>query len=269
MAKQSKSGFTLVEMSFVLVIMGLVIMIVFPALKSIKETTQIQATQTTLDTLMRASAAYTQAHGCLPCPTPETATGSSIGLVRGDATNGQACGTCAAADGLVPFSSLGLPERMAKDGWGNWVTMRVDPALTINFGTAPPASVCLSSDPSPCVHGESRKGLCQENLSSANRISVKTRTGSLIKAAILFVSHGKNGKGSFRHFGSGFIRTDSFSPPCAKLRGFEHCNADGNNDFVDGLYSNGEFATFDDHLRYLGRDALVSYLGNAACQTEW
>lgn len=268
MNTRSKAGFTLVEMSFVLIIIGLVIMIVFPALKTITQSTQNSTTQTNLKALMHASAAFTQANGCVPCPTPASATKEAIGYVRGD-TSGIACAACANPEGIVPFASLGVPEHMAKDGWGNWITMGVDPALAINFGSAPPASVCLSSDPAPCVRGESRKGLCQEALTSTNRLSIRSQNGSLTEAAILFASHGLNGTGAYRKHKTGFTRHGSFAFTCSANRGFENCNADGNQSFSVAPYTTGEYVTFDDQLLYLGRNALVSYLGNAACQTEW
>lgn len=269
MRRNQTSGFTLIEMSFVLVIIGLVIMIVFPALKSIQQSTQNKATQTNLDALMHASAAYVQANGCLPCPTPPTATGVRIGRVRGD-TNNDTCGSCSSPEGVAPFASLGLPMRTAKDGWGNWITMRVDPALTINFGSAPPASVCLSSDPAPCVRGESRKGLCQEDLSSTNRITVRSSTGSETEVALLFASHGLNGRGAYRLNRTGFTRILSdFTRTCSTLGAFEHCNVNGDNSFTDAAYTTSDHVAFDDQLRFLGRNALVTYLGNAACQTNW
>jgi len=254
MIKQSETGFTLVEMSFVLVIIGLVITIVFPALKSIRQNTQNQVTQFNLDALMKSSAAYVQANGCLPCPTPKTATGQRIGRVRGD-TNNYACGDCLDPEGIVPFVSLGIPMKMAKDGFGNWVTMRIDPALAVNFRVVPV---------------EKNTGFCQANLSSSNRIKIRNKFGSENEAAIIFVSHGINGKGAFRHYSTGFNRILSvFNRNCSVLGAFEHCNSDGDNNFVNANYTTSDYETFDDQIRFLDRNSLVTYLGNVACQTVW
>lgn len=262
---RSKAGFTLVEMSFVLVIIGLVIVIVFPALKAVRQSTQNQTTQSNLDALMRANAAYVQAHGCLPCPTPPSARGNEIGFVRGDENN-IACGTCGTSEGVVPFISLGLPMHMAKDGWGHWITMSVDTALTINFGSSPPSSLCLSSDPAPCVRGESRKGLCQENLPSTNRLIVRQETNGDAEAALLLLSHGENGFGAYRTslpYYNGFTRSATSPSP------YEQENTDGDLNYRVARFSTDPLRSFDDHLRFIGRDALVTYLGNPACQTEW
>lgn len=272
--RRKQRAFTLVEMSMVLIVIGLVIVVVFPALNAIRQSTQRQVTQSNLDTLLRASAAFVQSHGCLPCPTPASTVGTGFGYVRGNAT-GAACASCTQAEGIVPFASLGLPIGVAKDGWGRWITMRIDPALAINFGVVPPTSICLSSDPLPCVQGESRKGLCQGSLPSTNRITVTTPGATVQQAAILFLSHGANGFGAYH---AGPLTNDGTNDhpaftggltPCSATGGFERCNANSDAAFISGEGSNIAVSSFDDQLRYLGRDALVAYLGNVACQTTW
>lgn len=269
----NRKAFTLAEMSMVLVVVGLVIMIVFPALTVFRQSMQTSTTQSNLQALMRATTAFVQANGCLPCPTPAATTDASFGRVRGDTVT-SSCGTCSVAEGIVPFISLGIPQQIAKDGWGRWITMRVDPALTINFGVVPPTALCLASDPAPCVTGESRKGLCRANLPSSNRIAVATVGGGTQQASILFLSHGANGFGAFKadpsvsaglndHLFKGALT------PCTATGGFERCNANGDLAFVDAPFSNDPTAPYDDVMVYAGRDALVTALGNPACQTTW
>lgn len=270
------AGFTLVEMSLVLIIIGLVIMIVYPALHAVRLSTQQQATSSNLTALMRATAAFVQANGCLPCPTPASTLGAGFGRVRGD-TVASLCGTCNVAEGIPPFASLGVPMTIAKDGYGRWVTMRVDPALTTNFGVVPPTSQCLPGDPLPCVAGESRKGLCQDgvNLPQTDRISVLTPAGGTQQAAILFASHGANGFGAF--YADPFTNSGSDYHPtyrgpltaCSATGGFERCNVNNDRYFVSAPLSNDPSAPFDDQLVFLDRNALVTHLGNQACQSAW
>ena len=63
-------GFTLVEMAVVIVVSGLVMMGVLPALTGVRSANQRSLTQSNLQALMIATASYVQANGCLPCPTP-------------------------------------------------------------------------------------------------------------------------------------------------------------------------------------------------------
>ncbi len=273
-AQENSHGFTLIEMSLVLVIVGMVITTIFPTLKLVREYAQNQQTQSNLDTLIRATAAYVQANGCLPCPTPASTVGGGFGRVRGDMIT-LPCGACTQPEGVVPFASLGLPMNTAKDGWGRWITMRIDPALAINFGVTPPTTQCLPSDPFPCVQGESRKGLCQANLSNSNRINIITPGSATTQAAVLVLSHGANGYGSYHsdpNANDGVDTHPSFTgslAPCSTNGGYERCNANGDRDFINASVSNDPRAYFDDSLRFLDRNALVSYLGNGACQTTW
>lgn len=227
-------GFTLVEMAMVIVIAGLVIMIVYPALNVARMGAQQTLTETNLHALLRATAVYAQANGCLPCPTPAEKTGPDFGKVRGDGAATAACGKCDQPEGIVPFASMGLPESMARDGWGRWITMRIDPDLAnppnpenppnaAKPFIVPPTAPCQCADfaagniPAGCttsgtaltgcaVLGASQKGLCRAvynasknplGLKTDDRIVVKTPSGADQYAAVLFLSHGPSGRGAF------------------------------------------------------------------------
>jgi prepilin-type N-terminal cleavage/methylation domain-containing protein len=281
-------GFTLVEMAVVLVIIGLLILTIFPALTSLRSSSQRSLTQSNLQSLMHSTAAYVQANGCLPCPMSPTATGTGFGHVRGDSSiSPLPCGACAIPEGVVPYASLGVPASTAHDGWGHWITMRVDPALTINFGITPPTAACTANDLPPntvtptCVTlNASQKGLCSMGLSSTNRIIVQTPNGNATppsqQAAVIFVSHGTTGYGSF--FEQAFppsgnngqrLPFPSTVPSCSSKGGFSICNADGNNTFVDSPVIYGGIDPYDDVLAFADRNTLVSMFGNGSCQTVW
>src|SRR5580704_2122951 len=103
-----RQGFTLVEMAVVLVIIGLLIMTVFPALIALRMGSQRSLTQSNLQALMLATAAYVQANGCVPCPVPLVVgvppPAGGFGRVRGD-TVAAACNGCPAPEGIPPFAS--------------------------------------------------------------------------------------------------------------------------------------------------------------------
>lgn len=275
MLQTMRKGFTLIEMSLVLVIIGMIIVIVFPALQAIRSNTQYTLTRNNLDYLMRTSAAFTHAHGCVPCPTPAGTTGHGFGHVRGN-NSGDMCGDCTIAEGIPPFASLGIPQRMAKDGWGRWFTMRIDPALATNFGPQPPTAACTASDnQATCPLDHSAKGLCAMNISKANTLQIRTPGGTTQEAAILFLSHGANGFSSYRagplNIGqaNNHPSYDGPSTNCSLFGGFERCNTDGNNVFTDADRNNNTGAPFDDFLYHLKRNALISLLGNHICETVW
>ncbi len=269
----SLKAFTLVEMSLVLIVIGLVILIVFPAMKALRDGTQRQLTHSNLSALSRSIAAFVQANGCLPCPTPASAVGAGFGYVRG--ANGAACGTCNIEEGIPPFASLGLPAATAKDGWGRWITLRIDPALALNEkNIVPPTSPCLASDPAPCTLGASQKGLCRTNIPSTNRISIRTSADMTQPAAFVLVSHGPNGYGAFTTstIAGGADYNHHYNGPagtCTTTSGYERCNADGDLSFADMMATTNPTDPFDDILVYMDRNALVASLGQGACQTEW
>ncbi|MGE0108217.1 MAG: type II secretion system protein [Bdellovibrionales bacterium] len=274
-----RKGFTLIEMSFVLVIVGMIIVMVFPALKAIHKSTQYTATQTNLSTLMRAAAAFTHAHGCLPCPTPAAPStyvtpSSGFGHVRGD-SSGTMCGTCSTAEGIPPFMSMGLPAATAKDGYGRWITMSIDPKLAENSGTLPPTAPCTASDGSSCLLDHSQKGLCAAGLDKSKAPQVRIHSSSNTEPkefALIFLSHGENGYGAFRIDSSPTNNMHNYNGPassCSLHSGFEICNTDNDRVFVDAEHKNTKKDPFDDILYYLDRNALIALLGNHVCETTW
>lgn len=272
----SNSGFSLVEMSIVLVVIGLLLLALLPSLETVRRSTQQNVTRENLESVMRATAAFVQANGCLPCPTPAGTTGTGFGAVAGVA-GGPACAACtaASAEGLPPFAALGLSSAQIRDGWGRLLTYRVDPALTVNFGIVPPTAPCLAADlppnpvtPTCTLVNASQKGLCRTGLSNANRVQVTEAGGATQEVAVIVLSHGANRAGAFDDAGNraAFPATQ---PACGAASGFERCNADGNRFFaIRPLTPTGD-DPFDDQAQYMSRNALVSLLGSGTCQTVW
>lgn len=292
MQKPFARGFTLVEMSVVLIIVGLLIVTVYPALTLSRMASQRTATQTNLQALMQATAAFVQANGCVPCPTPASVAGPGFGRVRGDTVTA-ACNGCATVEGIPPFVALGIPATMAHDGWGRWISMRVDPALTVAAlaNVVPPTLPCTASDlaanpvtPTCTTVNVSQKGMCQANLSAANRVKIQTPVGASQNAAVLFISYGAKGYGAFLAEASpaftGFNGGCRLSFPnvavaCQQNLGctspvdgqaYAKCNATGKNTFYNPIPQDN----YDQMMVFADRNMLVSMLGNGAtCQTVW
>lgn len=263
-------GFTLVEMAVVVVIAGILILALLPALQSIQQSGRLSATQTNLQTLLRATAAYTLANGCLPCPTPGSAiSGSGLGKV-GTAGN-MPCGGCTAPDGIPPFAALGLDAVTAKDGWGRWITLHVDAGLTNPIACSPTETT--GGLPGCGLNEATRSGLCRANLPATNRITINLPNGASASAAVIFVSHGANGYGAYRQQTSASQCTNWRLPfttgtTCVNGRGSERCN---DKCLTPGhaFWLTERSERFDDVIVHAGRNALVSLFGNAACTTPW
>jgi type II secretory pathway pseudopilin PulG len=256
-------AFTLVEMSFVLIVIGLVLMLVLPTITSMRNAMAQKTTAENLQALMRATAAFVQANGCVPCPAPASVSGTGFGRLRGDAST-TACAGCTTWEGIPPFVALGVPAALARDGWGRWVTMRVDPALTAATLTTVPPSGAL--------------GLCAAGLATTNRPSVRQPNQATtlgVPAAVVFVSHGANGSGAYtaNPYTSSLNGTrasfPASQPACATNQGYERCNAAGTGSFVESTPIMAETDPYDDKVLYLGRNALVAAFGSTACTTTW
>lgn len=228
---------------------------------------------------MNATAAFVQANGCVPCPTPAASyITNGFGLVRGaTGTNPAACAGCSVTVGFVPFRSLGLSENMARDAYGRWLSFAVDATLTQGAlgAVVPPSAPCKAGDALPCAAdgsdiGVRKKGLCQPGFSSTARVRVNSN-GINQDAAVMILSHGVNGRGAYRNAPQN--NNDRMAFPAAQTacnqttgEGAERCNADGDINFVNVTQNNDETDPFDDQMLYIGRNALVAFLGNPACQ---
>jgi type II secretory pathway pseudopilin PulG len=276
----NSEGFSLAEAAIALVVVATVVGAMVPSVLSMRAGEQARATRQNLETVMRASAAYVQANGCFPCPTPSALLvedeQGSFGLVRGD-ISGAACGDCQQQIGVVPFRSLGLPQSLARDGYGRYLTFAVDAVLTsANFGS----SMCKEAK-DECTQEDVdlhklKKGLCKENISTSTHVNIKQvsiNPTASVKVALLVLSHGKNGYGAYRERPAATQRLPfPVSVPTCSLAdntGLERCNSDdGKLDFIETTPATGN-DPFDDQLLYFSRDALMTFAGGRACDTKW
>lgn len=269
-------GFTLPEMAIVVVIAGLLLVTLLPALRATQSAAALSATHSNLQTLLRATAAYVAANGCLPCPTPAE---KVFGFGKIGTTNNTPCGSCDGdkADGIPPFASLGLDAATAKDGWGRWITMHIDPALA-----NPMPLACNDVEKAAEIPGCSKNdrflnGFCKlESRTGASlqqRMSIVLENAGTAPASVVFLSHGANGYGSYirNPQGSGGNCTEKrlgFPTPQKCPLSAEVCNnkcLTADNNFYEAR--RGE--NFDDILAYADRNALVSLLGSGSCTTKW
>lgn len=256
----SEQGFTLAETAMVLAILAVVIGTLVPSFLSIRVSEQARTTSQNLQTVMRSIAAFVQSSGCLPCPTPASAAFSNgHGYVAGG--NGTACGTCSNPTGLLPFRSLGLPEALAKDAYGHWLTYAVDTRLASYVASAPNTQLPVSGT----------NGLCSVTMATAAPLDIQLSNGShQSNIAAMVLSHGANGYGAYRNNpNDGRLAFPNATPACSGTTGAERCNArDNNRNFITPIAAVGN-DPFDDNYLYLDRNSLVSYLGNPACTTGW
>jgi prepilin-type N-terminal cleavage/methylation domain-containing protein len=117
-ARPAASGFTLIEMAVVLVVVSLILGSLLVPLASQVEQRKIESTEQILEQARDALLAFAAARGRLPCPAG-TAGGQEV------LTTSTAVGDCANFWGFLPAATLGLSpldsNGYARDGWGGEV----------------------------------------------------------------------------------------------------------------------------------------------------
>jgi prepilin-type N-terminal cleavage/methylation domain-containing protein len=130
-------GFSLLEMSVVLVIIGVVVAGGVAIIPKVLEKRQFDDTQARLKIVQQALLDYRKAYNRLPCPGDSTLAMSSANFGIEAATAGACTGTPAAVTnnngvsfGMLPVRTLQLPDDMALDGWGRRIGYNVDTRYT-------------------------------------------------------------------------------------------------------------------------------------------
>lgn len=193
-----KRGFTLIELTVVLAIIGLVIGGGMATLTAGVQQSGYNSTVATMNAIDQAILNYKQAFGRIPCPgdltlaptssyygleagagsgsSPGVGTGECIGAsMHPSANNGTASTT--AEEGSVPTRSLRLADTYMYDGWGRKIRYAVSPSYTANLGSA-----------TACSAAGSGKVLMVSDSHSSQRSQA---------AAYVLVSHGATGHGGY------------------------------------------------------------------------
>lgn len=169
-------GFTLVELAVALAIIALLLGFMVVPLSTQMDQQHNSDTQRQLDLIREALIGFAVANGRLPCPAaPGTAS-----TVAGAGTENKPGANCGITDGVVPWTTLGLPEM---DAWGHRFTYTVSQ----EFANDAPGTLSTFL------------------LTDNGGITVKSTAGGVTLASnipAIVVSHGKNGLGAYRPDGT-------------------------------------------------------------------
>lgn len=242
-----RRGFSLIELSVVLVIISLVMGMGLSAGTAYIDRTKADVTRERLKAIRAAIEAHVAANGSFPCPAPLT-------LVPGTAQFGMAqdCTTAAAGlirlpsaatdtarAGAVPIRTLNLPETHIRDAWDGKFTYIVTKALTADLGA---------------------DGVLSIQDGAGNPITTPPGQG-----AYMVVSHGRNRAGAYPY------RSTAVAVPCGSALDAENCDT---NDLVllDAPYNDADTATsayFDDHTVWGMKPAAAAPAGGTGAGLVW
>lgn len=132
------TGFTLLEMSIVLVIIAIVVGAGLATFMASLKARQLQETQTKMVAIQKALYDYRIANNRIPCPANITLAITAQYFGIEGATPGTCTGGNPAAnfsngnnvEGMVPTKTLMLPDDYAFDGWGRRIMYAVDKRFT-------------------------------------------------------------------------------------------------------------------------------------------
>lgn len=186
-------GFTLVEMTIVLLIVSILLAGVLMPLSMQMELRRYADTRKTMDQINEALIGFVLINGRLPCP-------ADPALADGVATAGEERVACTAAGtnvGVIPWVTLNLPET---DEWGGRFTYRVSSAFADKHppntwgGCTPPVNPAAPTSFALCSGGDMKV----QGRTTAKAAYDMTN----LALPAVFISHGKNGYGTYGRQGN-------------------------------------------------------------------
>ncbi|MBS0236533.1 MAG: type II secretion system protein [Proteobacteria bacterium] len=294
MNKRIQKGFTLIEVSIVILIMGLLLTGGLVTMFATSERGKTTQTAANLANIQDALAIFLAMNGRLPCPAglSQTQDSSAFGIEQTSGSNPMACNTASGLFsgttggetqyyGMVPVRTLGLSDASAIDGFGNRIVYVVQNAFVNNATTntscvtlgtsalnsSATANLCYRGQASPSTGGGGGTGGLVIADASGNTISTD--------AVYVLISYGANGYGAYiSNSGSGAALQNGLPlPNSIYANEYDNlncnpttfvCSSSGvNNVFVQATTTN----TFDDIVYFETRNNLLTkcnkYAANA------
>jgi prepilin-type N-terminal cleavage/methylation domain-containing protein len=187
------TGFTLVELTVVVVIAAMMLSLGLGALNAQLLSINYSETKKRQTVIKDALTAYLGANKRLPCPDiPNSTNGGTDGSqVTGqeDRAGGVPSGACSGTIGVVPYATLGLSRELALDGWGNFISYSLPTG-----GTCPGTGIDWSL--TSCF------GAGKGSPYSLFEGSVAAPTLSASNIIAIIISHGPNGLAAWGQQGS-------------------------------------------------------------------
>ena len=139
----NKSGFTLIEISIVIIIIGLSFAAAIQSYHLWLKKHAMDTTQSRISKIESAVETFVQDNGYLPCPAPRVAYNDPGYGVATDCATAPATGTASDTGrdgrnvriGAVPIRTLGLKNEYIQDGWRNNFTYATTEELSVNGTT--------------------------------------------------------------------------------------------------------------------------------------
>jgi len=185
--KPANRGFSLVELSVVVLIIGIIMTMGIGAWTANLENQAHSATAQRQAAIKEALTGYLRRNNRLPCPDNDFTAPDGV---ENRTTAGNPATACSTAFGILPYVTLGLSRDAVRDGWGHFYSYHVS-----NNANTPDAAGNW---------GDNRDWTITANFRAGNTgtITVNDRSGATVTAVAInvvavVVSHGRNGLGAY------------------------------------------------------------------------
>lgn len=180
-------GFSLVELSVVVLVIGIVLTMGIGAWTANLENQAHAATAQRQAAIKEALTGYLRRNRRLPCPDTDFTAPDGV---ENRTTAGDPTTACSAAFGIVPYTTLGLARDAARDGWGNFFSYHVS-----NTNITAGGNHNWSANSDWTRSAWFRTG--NTGVITVNDRSGATVTAIATNAVAVIVSHGRNGFGAY------------------------------------------------------------------------
>lgn len=226
---KNNNGFSLIELSVVLLISGILLVASFEGSKYILVQNQIDVTNKKLNMIQQAIDIYARTNGYLPCPAylgtdSGFAVNDCYNVTTSDATQGLFYSNNIVV-GAIPYKDLDLPANMSYDAWGGKFTYTVYQPATKNLRTLDMRDIVINN--------------------YINVYENKVDDDFLItnQAVYSIVSHGRN-----KYYGYQFKTNKAVSPPSDTTNLLDKKNGPNEDKQTILYFTEDEMA--DDIVRY-------------------
>lgn len=216
------SGFTLIELTMVLFILGLLLSSFLAPLAARVEQEERNNTQIQLDEIEEILYGHVLRNNYLPCPDCSDNTGGCAAATADDGQEDRTVGICDTVEGNIPWADLGIK---GTDEWNNIFTYRVDSEYADTTDGTPLQADCTGLS----VTLDVSFSLCSDGDITVLDSSGGGNVATLIPAIV--VSEGKNW--------------------AVSTSADEAENTNGDATFVDKDYSATSGAEFDDMVIWI------------------
>ena len=220
-------------MAIVLVIIGVLSGMMLPLMTLQRQHDNITRTRTHQDYVMHALGGYLLQHKQLPCPADPVAVSSEFGIGKESLTQG-----------IIPFRTLGIPEKWARDGFGHYMTY------------VPERSLLDDKHEDLCKPKEGILKLIDKRGNPA--LAPDPLHPQPI--AVILISHGPEGRGAYLANGS------ASRSRVSELTGAKLENA--NNDFVFSEHVKSTEENYDDIILWAAFYPFMAYYAKKTYDIE-